>query len=108
APWSQGRRTPQSPAREQNEDRRTAPPLRRPRLASRPQQRTRFCSRSTPCFTLTDARGYLRPTSASDAHAASRSPRAASDCPNRNSESGALAAVSYLVETLRKISAASR
>src|SRR5262249_55203933 len=102
------RRRPRSPVPEQNEDHQTASPPQRLRSASRPQQRTRFCSRSTPCFTLTDARGYLRPTSASDAHAASLSPSAASDCPSRKSESGALAAVSNLVETLRKSSAASR
>ena len=39
-----------------------------PRLGGRDaacsQQRTRFCSRSTPCFTVFEARGYLRPTSA--------------------------------------------
>jgi len=61
-----------------------------------------------PCFTAADARGNLRRTSPSDAQAASFSPSAASDCPRRRSASGALAVDSYLVETLRKASAASR
>src|SRR5262249_28072629 len=85
----------------------TSSPRRR-RPAPPRQQRTRFCSRSTPCFTAADARGNLRRTSPSDAQAASFSPSAASDCPRRRSAGGALAVDSYLVETLRKASAASR
>src|SRR5262249_51359005 len=72
------------------------------------QQRTRFCSRSTPCFTESEARGYLRLTSPSEAQAASFSPSAASDSLAGRSASGAFAVVSYLVETLRNDSAASR
>src|SRR5581483_3579752 len=86
----------------------TAPPPAPPKPAQRRQQPTRFCSRSTLAFRFADARGNLRVTSPSDAQAASFSPSAASDWPSRNSESGALAEVSYLVETLRKASAASR
>ena len=67
-----------------------------------------FCSRSTAVLTPADARGYLRVTSPKAAQAASFSFKAASDCPSRNSESGALADFSYLLVTLRKISAASR
>ena len=45
---------------------RPLPPRARPR-----QQWPRFCSRSTACFTLDAARGYLRSTSPSEAQAAS-------------------------------------
>src|SRR5215510_16264806 len=93
-------------------DRRTVLPLRRTRLAALlpppAQQPTRFCSRSTLCFTLGEARGYLRPTSTKVAQAASFSLSAASDCPRRTSASGALLDFSNLVETVRKDSAASR
>src|SRR5262249_31429215 len=72
------------------------------------QQCVRFCSRSTLCFTLSGARGYFRSTSPSEAQAASFSPNAASDWPSRNNASGACAVFSYLVETVRNDSAASR
>src|SRR5262249_8319211 len=65
-----------------------------------PQQPTRFCSRSTPCLTPAEARGYLRPISTKVAHAASFSLSAASDCPSRSRASGALPDFSYLVETV--------
>ena len=71
-------------------------------------QPTRFCSRSADCFTFAPARGYFRGISAKVAQAASRSFSAASDWPSRKSESGARADLSCLVETSRKISAASR
>ena len=79
-----------------------------PRRAPRGQQWPRFCSRSTACFTLDVARGYLRSTSPSEAQAASFSPNAASDWPSRNNASGARPVASYFVETARNDSAASR
>src|SRR5207302_4682172 len=72
------------------------------------QQPVRFNSRSAACFTFALALGYLRVISPSVAQAASFSFNAASDWPSRNSESGALAEDSCLVETLRKDYAASR
>src|SRR5258705_4175394 len=77
-------------------------------LHFKPQHFTRFCSRSTACFTPTEARGYFRVTSPSAAQAASFSFSAASDWPRRSSASGAFADVSNLVVTPRKDSAASR
>jgi hypothetical protein len=59
-------------------------------------------------LTPDEARGYFRVTSPKAAQAASFSFSAASDCPSRSSASGALPDLSYLLVTLRKISAASR
>src|SRR3954468_16440844 len=79
-----------------------------PSALSADQHFTRFCSRSTADLTPAEARGYLRMTSPKAAQAASFSFSAASDWPSRSSASGALAELSYLVVTPRKVSAASR
>src|SRR5262249_22786384 len=106
--WNRDRRKQPEQRRRGGRAVQTTSSPRRRRRAPHGQQRARFCSRSTPCFTPADARGNLRRTSPSDAQAASFSPSAARDCPSRSSASGALALDSYLVETLRKASAASR
>ena len=109
ARWNRARRKP--PERGGGEcagAKQTVPSPRRRRDGSpQPQQRTRFCSRSTPCFTPAEARGNLRKTSPSDAQAASFSP--ARRATGRGAEAHpAPWRCSYLVETLRKASAASR
>src|SRR6185295_14126187 len=61
------------------------------------QQRTRFCSDATVCFTWADAFGYFVATAPSDAHAASCLPMAASDWPRRSNASGAFRLFGYLL-----------